>query len=337
MTYLVCSLPRVQCPTCGVRPAHAPWTEPNSHFTLLFQRFAISVLQATQVQSRAAELLRLSPDQVHRIMHRAVRRGLARRSHDEVIRALGIDEKSFSEGHCYATVLSDTERGRVLDLVETRTKQAATTLLEQTLTPAQREQVQSVSMDLWPAFAHAARKVLPSADIVHDRFHISGYLNEAVDNTRKSEHARLLKEGSSPLKKSKYLWLKNPDKLTAEHKALFETLSGQGLETAKVWAFKEAFRQFFESSHREEAAAFFANWYDTAVALGNRSLTKVAHMLQKHLDGLLAYVTHRTTNAKAEAINSHIQLVKANARGYRRFQNLRVAVLFFQGQLQLNP
>src|SRR5580658_20391 len=63
MTYLVCSLPRVQCPVHGVRPAYAPWTEPNSHYTVLFQRFAIAVLEATKVQSRAANLLRLSPDQ----------------------------------------------------------------------------------------------------------------------------------------------------------------------------------------------------------------------------------------------------------------------------------
>lgn len=192
-------------------------------------------------------------------------------------------------------------------------------------------------MDMWPAFAHAARKVLPSADIVHDRFHIAGYLNGAVDNTRRAEHARLAKAGSSPLKKSKYVWLKSPDKLTSEHKALFETLSQQNLETAKVWACKEAFRQFFELRQVEEGTAFFANWYDMALALGNRHLTKVANMLQKHVDGLLAYIAHRTTNAKAEAINANLQLVKANARGYRRFQNLRVAVLFFYGQLQINP
>lgn len=337
MTYLVCSLPRVECPTCGVRPAHAPWTEPNSHFTLLFQRFAIEVLLATKVQARAAELLRLSPDQVHRLMHRAVSRGLARRSPDEVIPALGIDEKSFAGGHCYATILTDTEQGRVLDLVETRTKQAAIALLEENLTLSQREQVQSITMDMWPAFAHAAQKVIPLADIVHDRFHIAGYLNEAVDNTRKTEHVRLVKEGNSPLKKSKYVWLRNPDKLSAEHKALFETLSQQDLETAKVWAFKEAFRSFFEIQDLDEARVFFSNWFDTALALGNHHLTKVALMLQKHLDGLLAYITHRTTNAKAEAINGNIQIVKANARGYRRFQNLRVAVLFFQGKLQLNP
>jgi RHS repeat-associated protein len=46
MTYLVCSLPRVECPVDGVRPAQAPWTEPNSRFTILFEHWAITVLQA---------------------------------------------------------------------------------------------------------------------------------------------------------------------------------------------------------------------------------------------------------------------------------------------------
>lgn len=336
-TYLVCSLPRVECPTDGVRPARAPWTEPNSRFTILFEQWAIVVLQATGVQRRAAKLLRLSPDQIRRIMHRAVSRGLDRRSDDDVIETLGIDEKSFSEGHKYATVLSDTKRGRVLDLIENRTKQAAASILRENLTPAQRLQVRSISMDMWPAFAYAARKVVPSADIVHDRYHVAGYLNEAVDNTRKSEHTRLAKKGSSPLKSSKYVWLKSPENLTGKSKALFEALSQQDLETGKVWAFKDAFRDFYGLSTIEQAQAFFDNWYDTAIRLGNRFLTKVANMLKSHLDGLLAFVKHRTTNATAEAINAKIQLVKANARGYRKFQNLRVAVLFFHGKLQLNP
>jgi len=322
MTYLVCSLPRVECPIDGVRVAKAPWAEPNSRFTLLFERFAITVLQATSVQSRAAKLLRLSPDQVHYVMHRAVKRGLDRRPVDQVIQTLGLDEKNYSAGQKYATVLTDTTRGRVLDLIETRTIEAATTLLTENLTPSQRQWVQSITMDMWPAFANAARKVVPAADIVHDRYHVAAYLNEAVDNTRKAEHARLAKNGSSPLKNSKYIWLKNPENLTGEHKALFEALSEQDLETPKVWAFKDAFRQFFEFTVVQDARAFFDNWYDTANALGNRFLSKVAKMLRRRLDGLLAYVKHHTTNARAEAVNAKIQITKASARGYRKFKTL---------------
>ncbi|MCX6380437.1 MAG: transposase, partial [Armatimonadetes bacterium] len=39
----------------------------------------------------------------------------------------------------------------------------------------------------------------------------------------------------------------------------------------------------------------------------------------------------------AEGLNSQIQLIKANARGYRKFDNFRVAILFFLGKLDLYP
>ena len=36
-------------------------------------------------------------------------------------------------------------------------------------------------MDMWPAYMSAARLCMPRADILHDKFHISKYLGEAVD------------------------------------------------------------------------------------------------------------------------------------------------------------
>lgn len=46
---------------------------------------------------------------------------------------------------------------------------------------------------------------------------------------------------------------------------------------------------------------------------------------------------HRHTNARAEAINSKIQQVKYQARGYRNRDNFRRAILFHCCGLQLNP
>jgi transposase len=34
---------------------------------------------------------------------------------------------------------------------------------------------------MWSAYMSAARQCMPQADIVHDKFHISKYLGEAVD------------------------------------------------------------------------------------------------------------------------------------------------------------
>jgi len=65
-------------------------------FTALFEALAIAWLKAAS-QKAVADQLGLSWDEIHGIMERAAKRGLARR-HAEPIRHLGVDEKAFRKG-----------------------------------------------------------------------------------------------------------------------------------------------------------------------------------------------------------------------------------------------
>lgn len=336
-TYLVSAVPRVTCPEHGVHVAYVPWSDPGSGFTSAFESLGIMVLRATVVQSRAAQLLRLSDTQVHDLMHRAVERGLLRRDNNVIMEHLGIDEKSIHRGHSYMTVLTDTDNHRVVEMVENRTFAAAQNLLAQAINQAQKPHVRSVSMDMWLPFQTAQNSELPDADCVHDRFHVAKYLADAVDQTRRSKHSRLSKQGDKTLNKTKYVWLKNPENMTPKQKEIFGRLATAELETAKVWAFKDTFKEFFACQDLEQGKAFFDNWYQGALDLKNRFLTKVATMLREHLDGLLNYLKHRTCNATAEGLNGRIQQIKASARGYRKFQSFRIAILFHLGKLDLYP
>ncbi len=60
-------------------------------------------------------------------------------------------------------------------------------------------------------------------------------------------------------------------------------------------------------------------------------------MLQAHLENLLTYWRHPITDAGTEGLNSKIQLIKSNARGFRSFANYRIRILFFCGKLDLYP
>lgn len=79
ITYLRCKIPRVKCDEHGVKQMRVPWAEEGSRFTMLFEAFAILVLKSTS-KSKAAALLGITWDEADGIQHRAVRRGLARRS-----------------------------------------------------------------------------------------------------------------------------------------------------------------------------------------------------------------------------------------------------------------
>jgi transposase len=96
-----------------------PWAGKNSRFTLMFEAFAIRLLQAAETVSSGARLLRLDWHSAHQIMERAVERGLQRRERERV-RLVGIDEKSFGRGQNYVSLMSDLEQSRVLDVVPDR-------------------------------------------------------------------------------------------------------------------------------------------------------------------------------------------------------------------------
>jgi transposase len=336
-TLLRARTPRVDCPTCGVLTAALAWAHPHGRFTLLFESFAIDVLSLTQVQGRAAALLRLSPDQVRHLLARSVERGLERRSTTRRIPPVTLDEKSLFTGQHYVSLLCDGQQGNVLEVVEHRTQEAAEELLKKGLSKEQRAAVEVVSLDLWPAFSAAAQAQAPDAEQVYDRFHLSEHLNKAVDQTRRAENKRMSRAGDDRLKGTRYLWLRAPENLTEKQAEQLETLSRESLETVQVYQMKEAFRAFFTCRTEAEATASFADWVKQALHLNNKPLRTVVRMFQRHWSGLLAWFRHPVSNGIAESINERIQQLKAKARGFRTAGGFRRAILFHLGELDLYP
>jgi len=334
-TEIRAAVPRARCKECGVKTIAVPWAGKHSRFTLMFEALAIKVLQACANVSRAADLLGLGWDAVQTIIDRAVQRGLERRSL-EGIQHVGLDEKSFGKGHDYVSILTDNDKSRVLEVAYERTIEAADQLWK-TLTPTQKSAVKSVSMDMWQAFMTSAQRNVPGAEIVHDKFHISKYLGEAVDKVRRSEHRVLSERGDDRLKGSRQLWLYNVENLDEDSYYELLTLQRGDLKTGRAWAMKENFRHFWEYFSPPAAARFFDGWYRWAIRSRLEPMKKVARMLKSHLDGLLSYFRHRVTNAIAEGFNSRIQSIKSAARGFRTFANYRARILFYCGKLELTP
>ncbi|MDA7891100.1 ISL3 family transposase [Akkermansiaceae bacterium] len=337
-TIIKARIPRSNCEDCGIKTVAVPWADKHSRFTLMFEGFAIAVLQAARSLDAGRQLLGLSWDSANTIIKRAVDRGLALRDDAEVTRA-GIDEKSFLRGHSYITLLNDLDRGRVLNVVPERTEAACRDLLMKGLpTDWSRFKVEAVAMDLWPAFRSATEELLENADIVYDRYHISAYLGEAVDQVRRAEHKVLLAaRGDQSLTGARYSLLRSESTRTEDHKNILNQLCGGNLKTSRAWALKESFQEFWNARNEGFVEGIFRDWYCWAVRCQLKPMVKVAKILKRHLDGLMNYFKHRITNAVSEGINSKIQAIKASARGFRSFENYRYRILFCCGKLALSP
>ena len=333
-TLIKARIPQLKYSDGTVEELAVPWADRYSRVTLLMEAFVIKLLQVCPTTKGVCALTRLTWSTVNNIMVSAVERGMLRRS-EEAVPHLGIDEKSSERGHSYVSILTDIDRSRVLDLVPERKLKAAKRLLE-TLSPSQRAQVKAVAMDMWPAYISAAATCIPQADIVHDRFHVAKYLGKAVDTVRKQEHRSLSQAGASPLTGSKYAWLKTYADGRSSEAVAFRALNQLNLKTSRAWRIKETFTRFWRYHYTGASKRFFDAWSSNAMRSRLEPVKKVVQMLRRHEAGLLNYSRHRISNACAEGFNSAIQLIKANARGFRNFTNYRARILFHCGKLDMS-
>ena len=281
--------PRCKCEKHGAMVIDLPRAEKGSHFTHLFEAFAIEVLKRVRSNADAMKMLKLNWHQVQRIKERAVKRGLERRASEEIA-FVGLDEKSFLSGRdseAFACIMTDLDGQRVLDVSRGRSEAGAAELIDKALNPVQQFMVCGVAMDMSAPFAKAVREKLVCADIVFDKFHLMKYLNDAVNDVRRAEHARLLKAHDKRLSKTRYLWLKGLEHLSPEARKWLDGLLAENLATGKAWGLKEAFKEFWRRLDVTFARSFFARWYDEVVASRLRPMIKVAKTFMRHIEGIL--------------------------------------------------
>jgi transposase len=333
LTVIRARIPRCRCSEHGVKTVRVPWAEKDSRFTLHFEALAVEMIGACRSLTQAADLLQLDWDGVQRIVDRAVVRGLLRRS-TEGVRYVGLDEKSFGRGQRYVSIATDIKGARVLEVVPGN-DQAAGESLWRALPPEQRSKVEAAAMDMSAGFAAATRAQAPQAAIVHDKFHVAKLLNDAVDQTRRAEHQQLHAEGDDTLKNTRYLWLHG--QLPEAKQASFAELLEINLKTARAWAYKEQFVEFWGQPDAAQGFDFFTQWKRSVMRSRLTKVKAVAKTLHQHLTNLLTYFMHPISNAVSEGFNSRIQAIKADARGFRRFINYRSRILFHCGKLNMLP
>lgn len=336
-TMLHAAVPRVHCPEHGVKQVHVSWAEPTSRFTLLFERFAIDLLIATQNIEGARRLLKIGWEQAFNILQRAVERGQRRKAELPIPR-IGIDEKSFAKGQSYVTLLYDLDRSTVEAISEGCDAAAADACFSQ-LSPRQLSSVKSIAMDMSAAMVKSAKANIPLAEekIVHDRFHVMKMANEAVDQVRRQEHRELQKANDSRLSGTKFIWLKGQENLTTSQQAKLDQVFAMHLKTGKAWAFKEMLRELWDHNTAAEATVYFNDWYRRVIHTQLEPLKKVARAIKERLANVVSYCTHQITNAVAEGINSKIQAIKRRVGGYRNNENFKTAIYFYCGGLSLYP
>lgn len=314
--YIHMRTPRTQCPKCGERLWIPPWGRKQSGFTLLFEAFVMALAKEMPI-SRIAELVGEQDTRIWRIVRGYVNRSYAKKRFSDVEK-IGTDETSSRKGHNYVTVFADMDNGEVLFATEGKDSATIKAFTEELPKhEASPEQITEVTMDMSPAFISGVAAHLPTAGVTFDKFHVIQALNKAQDAVRRTEQAK-----NPLLKRSRYIWLKNPENLTAEQKKLLSTLRRENLKTAKVYQMKLTFQDIYRNIKEPEAAEeAIKKWLSWAVRSRLEPVKAFAKTVKLHFGGIMRYFTSRLTSGMMEGINSRIQEIKRRARGYRNINN----------------
>jgi transposase len=254
------------------------------------------------------------------------------------VRRLAVDETSKAKGHDYVTLFADAQERRVLFVAEGN--EAATVAAFSANLRAHHgkpTQIESVSMDMWPAFIRGVEDQFPNAQITFDKFHVIAHASEAIDKMR-----RLEQRADPSLKGLRWVLLKDRSKLKRSQRAeLDELLTHMTTKrTARAWLYREQLREIFTRKQPNVVRALLKQWCTNVLRSKVDPMREVAEMIRNHFDGVLAWVSSRQTNGFLEAINSLFQAAKRKARGYGRFRTIRMVIFMIAGKLdfsRLNP
>lgn len=162
-----------------------------------------------------------------------------------------------------------------------------------------------------------------------------GRVLDVVENRTEAACKTLIEQGDDRLKGSRYLWMTNEENQSEDAADRFATLKHTDLKVARAWAIKELFRNFWSYTYAGCAKRFYDQWYSWAIRSRLEPIKAKARMIKSHLPNMLTYFKHPISNAVAEGLNSKIQTVKSNARGYRSFDGFRNSILFYCGGLDM--
>lgn len=330
-TYIDVRIPRLINAKSEICTMKLGWVGSRVSYSYMFEHKVIKALILSKNQTKTAEYFDTSFDIIHGIMKRAVTRGLERRTLDGV-HTLSLDEKSYNNGQKYMTILSDPMTKAVIDIIEGRKTEDVEELISWTLSPAQLSQISIVTMDMWKPYMKVAEALMPQADIVHDKFHTSNYLNNAVNDVRKEEV-----KNQEELKHTKYIFLKNKENWTEEQRFKFEEINQINALTAHAWQIKENFKGIYNQCNKQQCLLYFGKWYINVLNAGIKQMIKVADTMLSHLKGIVNSAVSEFTNSVAENLNSQIQVVKSVGHGFANVNGYRNSILFFQGKLSLFP
>jgi len=174
---------------------------------------------------------------------------------------------------------------------------------------------------------------LPNARVTFDKFHIVAHASKALDTVRRQQQ-----KADPELKGMRRTLLKDASKLNLAQWTDLEALLRQYTtkRTARAWLYREQLREILERKQIHVVSDMLQQWCTNVMRSKVEPMKDVARLIRRHFDGIVAWAQTRQTNGFIEAINGLFQAVKRKARGYTRFETMRMVLFLIAGKLDFS-
>jgi len=228
-------------------------------------------------------------------------------------------------------VLIDHTNGRVLDVLESREKDVVVAWLKAGRESGLLSGVEEVTCDMWDAYVEAAKEVFgPTIRITIDRFHVMKNFQDRLNEARRQIQRGLEKDKAKELKGSRWLWVTNPENLTAEQRAQLEVLKHKFPDLGRLAEHREALRRIFQDkrvTRPTTAVDRLRHWCQQGVRLGLKALEQFNKTVENWMEKIANYFVSRSSNGRTEGFNRGLRAILWRACGMHNFRHFRLRVL----------
>ena len=245
------------------------------------------------------------------------------------------DEYSFKKGKM-SFIAQDFDSRKIVAILDGRTQ---VTIRNHFLRYSRqvRSHVKIITMDMFSPYYDIARKLFPNAKIVLDRFHIVQHLSRAMNRLRiqimnqfdrKSHEYKVLK---------RYWKLIQQDSRKLSDKRSYRPTFRSHLTNKeiveKLLSYSQELRQHYDLYQlllfhfQEKQANHFFDLIEEAISCVNPIFQTVFKTFLKDKDKIMNALELPYSNAKLEATNNLIKVIKRNAFGFRNFENFKTRIL----------
>ena len=200
-----------------------------------------------------------------------------------------------------------------------------------------RSRVKVITMDMFSPYYDIARKLFPNAKIVLDRFHIIQHLSRAMNSVR-IQIMNQFDRRSHEYKALKRYWkLIQQDSRKLSDKRFYRPTFRSHLTNKevleKLLSYSQELRQHYNLYQlllfhfQEKQTEHFFSLIEETISSVNPIFQTVFKTLSKDKDKIMNALELPYSNAKIEATNNIIKVIKRNAFGFRNFDNFKTRIL----------